>query len=46
VALKSVLELHPWFAGGMRILLKDEKRTELNVARDRVKVLKERLGLS
>jgi two-component system LytT family response regulator len=46
VALKSVLELHPWFAGGMRILLKDEKRTELSVARDRVKVLKERLGLS
>jgi two-component system, LytTR family, response regulator len=45
VALKSVHELHPMFAGGMRILLKDAKRTELNVARDRVKVLKERLGL-
>lgn len=45
VALKAVLELHPWFGGGMRIRLKDEKKTELNVARDRVKVLKERLGL-
>src|SRR5262245_22968193 len=45
VALKYVLELHPMLAGGMRILLKDPKRTELNVARDRVKVLKERLGL-
>jgi two-component system LytT family response regulator len=45
VAVKSVLELHPLFAGGMRILLKDAKRTELTVARDRVKVLKERLGL-
>jgi two-component system LytT family response regulator len=46
VALKAVLELHPWFAGGMRIRLKDAKKTELNVARDRVKMLKERLGLS
>jgi two-component system LytT family response regulator len=38
-------ELTPWFAGRMAARLKDEKRTELTVARDRVCVLKDRLGL-
>jgi two-component system LytT family response regulator len=38
-------ELTPWFTGRMAARLKDEKRTELTVARDRVRVLKERLGL-
>ena len=38
-------ELTPWFTGRMSARLKDEKHTELTVARDRVKVLKERLGL-
>jgi two-component system LytT family response regulator len=38
-------ELTPWFAGRMAARLKDEKRTELTVARDRVRALKERLGL-
>ena len=39
-------ELHSWFAGRMMVRLKDEKRTELGVSRDRVRALKERLGSS
>jgi two-component system LytT family response regulator len=39
-------ELHTWFGGRMLVRLKDEKRTELTVARDRVKALKERLGIT
>lgn len=38
-------ELHSWFAGRMMVRLKDEKRTELAVSRDRVKRLKEKLGI-
>ena len=38
-------ELHTWFAGRMLVRLKDEKRTELSVSRDRVRALKERLGV-
>jgi two-component system LytT family response regulator len=38
-------ELHVWFAGRMLVRLKDEKRTELSVSRDRVRTLKERLGI-
>jgi len=45
VAIRHVHELHPWFAGRMKLRLKDERRTELDVARDRVRMLKERLGL-
>lgn len=45
VALKHVQELHHWFAGRMKLRLNDERRTELDVARDRVKALKEKLGL-
>ena len=44
--LTYVHELHNWFAGRMMVRLKDEKRTELTVARDRVKALKEKLGVS
>jgi two-component system, LytTR family, response regulator len=40
-----VQELHTWFAGRLLVRLKDEKRTELTVARDRVKALKDRLDL-
>jgi two-component system LytT family response regulator len=40
-----IRELHTWFAGRMLVRLKDEKRTELSVSRDRVRVLKERLGI-
>ncbi len=45
VNVEYVHELYTWFAGRMLVRLKDEKKTELTVARDRVKVLKERLGL-
>jgi two-component system LytT family response regulator len=38
-------ELAPWFTGRLAARLKDEKRTELRVARDRVRALKDRLGL-
>ena len=38
-------ELTPWFTGRMTARLKDEKRTEVTVARDRVRALKQRLGL-
>jgi two-component system LytT family response regulator len=39
-----VQELDTWFAGGVLVRLKDDKRTELPVARDRVRALKEKLG--
>jgi two-component system LytT family response regulator len=38
-------ELTPWFTGRMAARLKDEKRTELTVARDRVRLLKRHLGI-
>lgn len=38
-------ELTPWFTGRMAARLSDEKRTELTVARDRVRLLKRHLGL-
>lgn len=37
-------EIHAWFGGRLVVRLKDGKRTELTVARDRVKELRERLG--
>jgi two-component system LytT family response regulator len=43
--LDYVHELHTWFAGRMMVRLKDEKHTELTVSRDRVRALKERLGV-
>jgi two-component system, LytTR family, response regulator len=43
--VQYVHELHAWFAGKMMVRLKDEKRTELGVSRDRVRALKERLGI-
>jgi two-component system LytT family response regulator len=44
VNLDSVAEAHTAFAGGVIVRLKDARRTELQVARDRVRALKERLG--
>src|SRR5262245_15813618 len=41
--LKYVDEISSWFGGGMVVRLKDHKRTELPVARDRVRELKKRL---
>ena len=43
VNLSSVDEVHSWMGSALRVRLKDDKRTELTVARDRVKVLKQRL---
>jgi two-component system LytT family response regulator len=45
VNVDYVHELHTWFAGKMLVRLKDEKKSELTVSRDRVKALKQRLGL-
>jgi two-component system, LytTR family, response regulator len=45
VNIEFVQELHSWFAERLLLRLKDGKNTELAVARDRVKLLKERLGL-
>ncbi|MGE5645984.1 MAG: LytR/AlgR family response regulator transcription factor [Acidobacteriota bacterium] len=40
-----VREMDSWFAGGVLVRLNDEKRTELQVARDRLRALKEKLAL-
>lgn len=40
-----VQELFPAVDGGVLVRLKDEANTELAVARDRVRELKERLGI-
>jgi len=40
-----VQELDAWVDGGVIVRLKDEQKTELSVARDRVRELKERLGI-
>ncbi len=45
VNLSYVQELHAWFAGRWLIHLKDGKRTEIAVARDRAKSLKDKLGI-
>jgi DNA-binding LytR/AlgR family response regulator len=45
VNLDYVKELYSWFSERMMLRLNDGKDTELTVARDRVKTLKERLGL-
>lgn len=43
--LAWVRELHSWFGRQMVVRLKDEKSTQLTVARDRTRLLKEKLGL-
>lgn len=45
VSLAYVDELYPWFGGRMMLRLRDPRKTEITVARDRLKELKERLGL-
>ena len=45
VNLAYVQELHSWFAGKMMVRLKDPKHTEIGVSRDRVRELKQRLGI-
>jgi len=44
VSLAAVTEICSWFGGKMVARLNDEARTELPIARDRVRSLKERLG--
>lgn len=43
--LDYIHELHAWFGGRMMLRLKDEKKTELTVSRDRVRALKSRLEI-
>jgi two-component system LytT family response regulator len=38
-------EVNSWFAGKVVLLLKDAQRTQIPVARDRVRVLKSRMGI-
>jgi two-component system LytT family response regulator len=45
VNLAFVDELYPWFGGRMILRLKTPKKTEITVARERVRELKERLGI-
>ena len=45
VNVSLIQELFPAIDGGVVVRLKDEKKTELNVARDRVRDLKARLGI-
>jgi len=45
VNLDYVDELYSWFGGRMMLRLKDPKKTEITVSRERLKELKERLGL-
>jgi two-component system LytT family response regulator len=45
VNIALVQELFPAVDGGVLVRLKDEKKTALSVARDRVRELKERLGI-
>jgi two-component system, LytTR family, response regulator len=45
VNVAFVQELDAWVDGGVLVRLKDEAKTELPVARDRVRQLKERLGI-
>ena len=45
VNIGFVQELFPAVDGGVLVRLKDEQKTELSVARDRVRELKERLGI-
>ena len=43
--LAWVGDVHAHFGGRLLVYLKDPKRTELEVARDRARALKDRLGI-
>ena len=45
VNIGFVQELFPGVDGGVLVRLKDDRKTELSVARDRVRDLKQRLGI-
>jgi two-component system LytT family response regulator len=40
-----ILEVNSWFAGKVMLSLKDPQRTQISVARDRVRDLKSRMGI-
>jgi two-component system, LytTR family, response regulator len=46
VNLSAVFEIDRWIDGGVLVRLRDETKTELPVARDRVRELKARLRIS
>jgi DNA-binding LytR/AlgR family response regulator len=46
INLAYLAEIHPASAGRARVLLRDGRRTELDVARSRVRELKRAAGLS
>jgi two-component system LytT family response regulator len=45
VNLAFIEEIHGWFSGSVMVRIKDKHRTELVVARDRVRILKDALHL-
>jgi len=45
VNVDCIFEVNSWFAGKVILSLKDPQRTQLPVARDRVRFLKARLGI-
>ncbi|MGD0547597.1 MAG: LytTR family DNA-binding domain-containing protein [Terracidiphilus sp.] len=45
VNIDWIHEVNSWFAGKVVLILKDARRTQLPVARDRVRILKSRLSL-
>jgi DNA-binding LytR/AlgR family response regulator len=45
VNIEFVKELYSWFSERMMVRINDGKDTELTVSRERVRALKERLGL-
>jgi two-component system, LytTR family, response regulator len=45
VNVEWIHEVNSWFAGKVVLTLKDEQHTQLTVARDRVRTLKDRLGI-
>ncbi|HKV40797.1 MAG TPA: LytTR family DNA-binding domain-containing protein [Blastocatellia bacterium] len=45
INLSQVEEMYGWFGGRMLVRMKDKARTELTVARDQVKTLKEKMGV-
>ena len=45
ININFIEEVHGWFSGKILVRLKDKLRTELIVARDRVKILKDFLGM-
>ena len=45
VSVSAIQEVDRWVDGGVLVRLKDDKKTELAVSRDRVRELKQKLGI-